>query len=83
MNTLMLFLHRDRRKNNAVDKTYYTNKKLLISSILTRATKMKHHKTIIRSVLLYAVETMVLSRKHKEDLRIVEKKIMRSMLEPY
>lgn len=66
----------------AVNRTYYANKKLLKSKILTKNTKMDIYKTIIRPVMMYAAETLTLTKREEEDLRIVERKVMRTILGP-
>lgn len=38
------------------------------------------YKTIIRSILIYAAESTVLSQREEEQLRIVERKIIRAIL---
>ena len=48
----------------------------------TKGNKMKICKVIIRPVLLYAVDTLSMTQKQEEDLRIVERKIMRTILGP-
>ena len=41
---------------------------------------MKIYTTMIRPVLMYAAETMTMTEKDEEDLRIVERKIIRTIL---
>ena len=66
----------------ATNRAYYANKILLKSKILTKKSKMNIYKTIIRPVMMYAAETMTMTKKDEEDLRIVERKILRTILGP-
>lgn len=66
----------------AANRAYYANRDLLRSKILTKHTKIKLYKTIIRPVMMYAAETMTLAKTEEEDLRIVERKILRAILGP-
>ncbi|CAG9829791.1 unnamed protein product [Diabrotica balteata] len=66
----------------AANKAYFANKRLLKSKTLTKKSKMSIYNTIIRPILLYAGETMTMVKKDEEDLRIAERKIMRTILGP-
>lgn len=77
----------DRRKEIeekiiSTNRAYHANKKLLKSKILSKQTKLNIYKVLIRPIMMYAAETMILSKKDEEDLRIIERKIMRSILGP-
>lgn len=50
--------------------------------MLSKKTKIKIYKTLIRPVITYALETMVINRKEEEDLKIMERRIMRTILGP-
>jgi len=71
-----------REKIITTNRIFYANKRLLKSKTLSKSSKMKIYKVIIRPVLLYAAETLSMTQKQEEDLRIVERKIMRTVLGP-
>ena len=66
----------------AVNRALHANKKLLKSKDISKKIKMKIYKTVIRPVMLYAAETMTMTKKDEEDLRITERKIIRTILGP-
>lgn len=66
----------------AANRAFHANKKLLKSNILRRETKMRIYRTIIRPVLMYAGETMTMTKKDEEKLRVIERKILRAILGP-
>lgn len=64
------------------NRAYHANKKMLKSKFLGKKTKLNVYRTIIRPVLIYAAETMTMSKRDEEDLRIFERKILRTILGP-
>ena len=66
-----------REKIITTNKIFWANKRLLRCKALSKSSKI-----IIRPVLLYAAETLSMTQKQEEDLRIVERKIMRTVLGP-
>lgn len=58
------------------------NKMLLKSKSISKANKLKIYKTLIRPVITYALETAVLNKREEEDLKIIERKILRIILGP-
>lgn len=64
------------------NKVYYANKKLLKNKLLSRKSKMRIYRTIIRPTMMYAAETLSMTKKQEEDLRIIERKILRTILGP-
>lgn len=66
----------------AANRAFHANKHLLKNKILTKKTKMKIYKTTIRPIILYSAETMTITKKEEEDLKIMERKILRTILGP-
>lgn len=64
------------------NRVYQANKKLLTSKTLGKKTKMKIYRTIIQPTMMYAAETMTMTQKQEEQLRIQERKIIRTILGP-
>ena len=64
------------------NKAYYANAKLIKSKFLTKNTKMKIYKTMIRPVVTYSSETWTLTAKDENNLRIFEKQILRKIFGP-
>ncbi|XP_013173707.1 PREDICTED: uncharacterized protein LOC106122315 [Papilio xuthus] len=55
---------------------------VLVSKLLSRRTKIRIYKTVIRPILLYGCETWTLTLKEEEKLLVAERKIMRKILGP-
>jgi hypothetical protein len=51
--------------------------KHLQSSFFSRQTKFTIHKTLIRPILLYGIETWVLTKKEEKQLLVFERKVLR------
>ena len=49
---------------------------------LSKKTKMMIYKTIIRPIITYAGETITMTKKNEEELRIMERKIIRTIAGP-
>lgn len=64
------------------NQAYGRNKTLLKSKTISKITKIKIYKTLIRPVITYAMETVTINKKEEEDLKIVERKVMRAILGP-
>ena len=58
-------------------RAYYANTKLIPSRSISRNTKMKIYKTLIRTVVTYGSETWNLSASDANKLRIFERKVVR------
>lgn len=63
-------------------RAFYANKRILKQKKISRNTKFKIYKTLIRPVITYAGETMCLSMQEEEKLRIFERKVMRTIMGP-
>jgi hypothetical protein len=64
------------------NKIFFSILRLFRSSILTRTTKVRIYKTIIRPVVTYGCETWVLNQSNKERLDIFERRILRKIYGP-
>jgi hypothetical protein len=62
--------------------TYYTNRKLLTSKLLTRNIKLKLHLTLIGPILTYGAETWAETESELQKLLIFEWKILRKIYVP-
>jgi hypothetical protein len=70
-------------KNSKGQQTiYYANSKLIKSKLLKINTKMKIYKTMIRPVVTYSSETWSITTKDENNLRIVERQILRKIFGP-
>jgi hypothetical protein len=56
---------------------YHTVQSLLPSSLLSRNTKVKIHKTIILHIVLYECETWSLTLSEEHRLKVSEKRVLR------
>jgi hypothetical protein len=69
----------ERKKGNA---TYYKNRKLLTSKLLTRNIKLRLHLTLIRHILTNGAETWAATESELQKLLIFERKILRKIYGP-
>ncbi|KAJ4442069.1 hypothetical protein ANN_11935 [Periplaneta americana] len=58
---------------------YYSVKKLLSSSLLSKNLKVRIYKTVILPVVLYGCETWTLSLREENRLRVFENKVLRKI----
>jgi hypothetical protein len=66
----------------AGNKAFYANRKMFQSKLLSRKSKLKLYRTLIRPILTYASETMVLKENSMQKLLIFERKILRKIFGP-
>lgn len=66
----------------AGNKAYYSLQKLLKSRFLTRTSKKRIYRTILRPVVLYGGETWVMTKKEEEGLNTWERKVLRRIYGP-
>lgn len=63
-------------------RAFYCNKQMLKDKKLSKKTKLRIYKTIIRPIITYATETITLTEKEEEKLKILERKIIRAITGP-
>ena len=60
-------------------KAYYANQKLFKSRLVTKYSKLKLYRTVIRPIVTYASETWVLKETSIQKLLVFKKKILRKI----
>ena len=63
-------------------KAYYANQKLFKSRLVTKYSKLKLYRTVIRPIVTYASETCVLKETSIQKLLVFERKILRKISGP-
>jgi hypothetical protein len=66
----------------AGNRTYSAAISLFRNRILSRATKIRLHKTLIRTVVTYGAETWKITTKEEQALLIFERKMFRTIYGP-
>ena len=64
-------------------KAHYTNQKFFKSRLVTKSSKLKLYRTVIRLIVTYASETWVLKETTVQKLLIFERKILRKYIWAY
>jgi hypothetical protein len=64
------------------NKAYFVNQKFLRSKLVTKRSKLKIYKTVIRPLVIDASETWVLKEAMIKKLMIFERKVLRRMFGP-
>jgi len=64
------------------NKAYYAKQELFKSKLLTKKTKLRMYKTLVRPVVTYASETWVLKENIKTKLMVFERKVLRRIYGP-
>jgi hypothetical protein len=67
------------RRIQTANRCYFGLRKHLQSRHLSRSTKNIIYKTLIRPVLLYGSETLVLTRREENQLLVFERKVLRTI----
>jgi len=66
----------------AGSRTYFAARSLFRNRRLSRATKIRLYKTLIRPVVTYGAETWTMTKKEEQTLLIFERKIFRRIYGP-
>jgi len=66
----------------AGNRTYFAAISLFRNRLLSRATKIRLYKTLIRPVVTYGAETWTMTKKEEQDMLIFERKIFRKIYGP-
>lgn len=64
------------------NRCFYALKHLFKSSLLSRTTKFRLYKTMVRPIVLYGCETWTLTNRHENVLNVFERKMLRKICGP-
>ena len=67
---------------NSLNLTCYANQKFFKSRLVTKYSKLKLYRTVIRPIVTYALETWVLKETTIRKLLVFERKILRRIFGP-
>ncbi|KAI5729084.1 hypothetical protein M8J77_025142 [Diaphorina citri] len=67
---------------NAANRSFHASKKLMSSKLLSRCSKIKLYKTIIRPILTYGSENWIMTKKTEKKIITFENKILRKIYGP-
>jgi len=70
------------RHTLACNRTYFAAISLFRNRLLSRATKIRLYKTVIRPIVAYGPETWMMTKKEEQALLIFEMKIFRRIYGP-
>ena len=71
-----------KRRISLGNKEFYANQDLLKSKLLTKNSKLRMYKTLVRPVVTYACEMWVLKENIKTKLKVFERKVLRRIYGP-
>jgi len=63
-------------------KAYYANRQLVNSSLISRNSKLRMYRTLVRPVVTYGSESWTLTREEERALAVFEKKILQKIYGP-
>ena len=66
----------------AGNRTFFANKKIFQSKLITRKTKERLYHTVIRPVVVYGSECWVLTENIKQKLLVFEMRLLRRIFGP-
>ncbi|KAI4459669.1 reverse transcriptase (rna-dependent dna polymerase) [Holotrichia oblita] len=66
----------------AGNRAYWSYQRFLKDKSISKTTKLQIYKTTIRPVVTYSSETMCLSQRDEDKLRVFERKVLRKILGP-
>jgi len=64
------------------NKTYYANRQLVNSSLVSRSSKLQIYRTLVRPVVTYGSESWTLTVEEERALAVFERKILRKICGP-
>jgi hypothetical protein len=70
------------RRLKLANKAYYSLYAIMKSCDIHKKTKIRLHKTLIRTVLTYGCETWKLTKKSEDDIKSLKRKILRRIFGP-
>jgi hypothetical protein len=71
-----------KERNAAGNRASFANQKILQSKLISKKTKMKLYKTLIRPVVVYGSECWILTESIKQKLLVLKRKILRRIFGP-
>ena len=71
-----------KRRISLGNKAFYANQDLFKIKLLTKNSKLRMYKTLVRPVVTYACETWVLKENIKTKLKVFERKVLRRIYGP-
>jgi hypothetical protein len=64
------------------NKSFYANQDLFKSKLLSKKSRIRMYETLVRPVVIYACEMLVLKENIKSKLRAFERKVLRRIYRP-
>jgi len=82
MNADNLIEEEIKERNSVGNRSFFANKKIFQSKLITRKTKERLYYTVIRPVAVYGSECWVLTENIKQKLLVFERRLMRRIFDP-